>query len=327
MKLYPIKFYPIYKEKIWGGNLIKERLNRNDVPFKNTGESFEISCFGDEISTIRNGEFENMTLDKLLKMYPEEILGKYIIEKHGKDTFPLLIKYIDAKADLSIQVHPNKENTISMSKGREKNEFWYVLDSNEGKLNIGFNKNIDKDEIRRRAIDGSLKEVLDYRSVTKGDSFFIGAGTVHAICSGAFIVEIQQSSDTTYRLYDYDRIGKDGNKRELHLDDALECLNTNYGFDKASYKEKINSENGIDTLSLTDNPYFKVKKININDPNVSLNIGNKSSFTVIILLSGDLEIFFHDESLKVNKGELVLIPAGLDCCNVKGKCEMLETYI
>ncbi len=324
MEWYPLMFYPIYKEKIWGGSTIREIFQR-ETPFKNTGESFEISCFDDNISQIRNGKFKDMPFDRLIKDYPDEILGSDVVDKYGK-TFPLLLKYIDAKADLSVQVHPDENKVQQMNKGMAKTECWYILQSDNGKLNIGFNRKIQTSEVRSMIDAGKLEQILAYRNVKKDDFFIIHAGTVHAICSGVLLAEIQQASDTTYRLYDYNRRDKHGKLRELHIEDGLRCLNTEMSLDKSIeevYKPVIN--HGYTITNLTYNQYFTVNRIEIQQNYKSASLS--TSFKVLMFIEGKANFHYNNGRMNIQAGDTLLIPSVLGSYTINGKCNILETYI
>ncbi len=252
----------------------------------------------------------------------QNYFGKKVIDAQGNN-FPLLIKYIDANSDLSVQVHPGKEDVEKMGKGNSKKEFWFVFGSNEGKLNIGFNKNTNKDEIKNHIDKGSLQKILDYKTVKRGETYLINPGTVHAICSGSFILEIQEPSDTTYRLYDYDRIGKDGKKRELHVEDSLKCLNTKFGFEVATserYQEQTVDNTRL--LPLTKNDKFFINQFKVAEKFTTQSGGDY--FEVITIVEGIAEINWGKETMKLYEGDIVLIPAKMWDFTIHGQCTFLQ---
>src|SRR6056297_3527835 len=214
---YPIKFNPILKEKIWGGKKLKSILNKQ-TNRDDLGESWEISGVTGNISVVANGEFKGFSLKDLLEEYKEKILGEKIYKEFDTD-FPLLIKFIDANTELSVQLHPNDELAQQRHNSFGKTEMWYIMQADEGaKINIGFKESVSKEDYISRLEEGKIVELLNFEEVKKGDSFFINTGKVHAIGAGVLLAEIQQTSDVTYRIYDWDRTDDDGNSRELHTD-------------------------------------------------------------------------------------------------------------
>lgn len=322
MKWYPLLFYPVYKEKIWGGRKLKDIFNKN-IPYTKTGESFELSCFDKEVSIVRNGSFEGTPIDKLIHNYPADILGSYVSQKHHKD-FPLLFKFIDANADLSIQVHPNEDNAQKLAEGKPKTEFWYIIKSDLGKLNIGFKKKLDVSELKQ-AIK-NIEDLLSYEVVSPGESFLIKAGTVHSICSNVVLAEIQQASNTTYRFYDYDRKDSKGKLRELHIDKALRCIDTSYDFNTSRITKAITAKTENYTVyKLTANQYFTIDEIKLNG---QLNTRTDyKSFNVLMFIEGSAEIAWNAEHMTLSAGDTVLLPSVLGDYTVSGKAVILNTYL
>ena len=215
MSLYPLKFKTIYKEKIWGGHKINTHLNKDFSPLDNCGETWEISGVEGNISITENGNLSGKSLTELIKEYKSELVGNSVYEKFGNE-FPLLIKFIDANADLSVQVHPNDELAEKRHGSKGKTEMWYIFQADENSSLIsGFKRPLDKKVYQDHLASGSLDQILNREKVETGDVFFIPAGRVHTIGKGILLTEIQQTSDVTYRIYDFDRIDKNGNKREL----------------------------------------------------------------------------------------------------------------
>jgi len=222
--LYPLKFKPIFKDKIWGGNKIKTLLNKDFSPLPNCGESWEISGVQDEISVVSNGFLIGNNLQELIEIYMGDLVGDQVYQKYGIE-FPLLIKFIDAHDDLSIQVHPNDKLAMQRHNAYGKTEMWYIIDADRGaKLISGFNTEVTKDAYIKHLENNTLNLILNYEEVKAGDVFFMPAGRVHAIGKGILLTEIQQTSDITYRIYDYNRKGTDGKPRELHTSLALDAI-------------------------------------------------------------------------------------------------------
>ena len=231
--LYPLKFTPICKDKIWGGNKLNEILNKEYPELPNCGESWEISGVQDEVSVVSNGFLKGNSLEELIEVYMGDLVGEKVYEKFGIE-FPLLVKFIDANDNLSIQVHPNDELSMERHDAFGKTEMWYVVQADPGaKLISGFNRKIDKEGYLKYFKNGQLEEILNYEEVKAGDVFFIPAGRVHAIGKGIVVAEIQQTSDVTYRIYDFNRVDDQGNPRELHTDLAIDAIAYEY---EANYR-------------------------------------------------------------------------------------------
>lgn len=322
--LYPLKFEPIYKYRIWGGDKLNMILEKADVPFK-TGESWEISGVEDNLSVVSNGSLAGNTIQELAEIYMGELLGDHVHDKFG-DEFPLLIKIIDANDDLSIQVHPDDQMAKERHQAYGKTEMWYVIQADKGSgLYSGFKKKIDKESYVNHLNDSTIKEVLNYEEVKAGDVFFIPAGRVHAAGAGILFAEIQQTSDITYRIFDWDRIDIDGKARELHTDLALDAIDFKIQEDyKTIYQSKKNSSNLIQTCD-----YFTTKIIPI-DKVIDKDYYEIDSFIIYICLEGSFTIKSEGNSHTLLKtGETVLIPASLNNIRIEplvsGK--ILEVYI
>ncbi len=249
--LYPLRFHPIYKPLIWGGEKLRECYGKTDAPEK-TGESWEISQVEDNISLVSNGFLEGKSLEEVIQKYKGELLGQRVFERFGS-RFPLLTKFIHSNDDLSIQVHPGDEYASEHHGENGKTEMWYVLDSEkDAQLIVGFNKDINRDIMLEKLNDGSLKEVLHFEKVSEGDVIFLPEGRIHALGPGIVLAEIQQTSDMTYRIYDWDRVGVDGKPRELHIEHALNVLDYKaYTSYKTSYQSQLNAP-----VNLVECPYF-----------------------------------------------------------------------
>lgn len=319
MKLYPLQFEPILKDRIWGGTKLKTYLNKPIVS-EITGESWEISTVENDVSIIANGVFKGKSLNELINDFPEKVLGAKVFEQFGKQ-FPLLFKYLDAREDLSIQVHPNDELAAKRHNSFGKTEMWYVMQAdNEARLIVGFKEKSSSEEYIQHLENKTLLSILDTKKVKKGDVFFLETGTVHAIGAGIVIAEIQQTSDVTYRLYDFDRVDASGNTRELHVDLALEAIN----YDKVeAQKEYLKIENTSNEV--VDCSYFTTNFIPLNG---NLNVNkNQNSFTVYMCVDGDFELILNEEKYSYKKGDTVLIPASLTDFQLSGKGSLLEIYI
>ena len=303
MQLYPLKFEPILKERLWGGTKLKDVLGKpseNDI----TGESWELSGVKNDISIVSNGSFSGTSLQELINQKPEELLGKDVFQRFGQE-FPILIKFIDAKQDLSIQLHPNDALAKERHNSFGKTEMWYVMDADKGaNLIVGFNKNVTKEEYSKSLKKDTLLDLLNYEPVKEGDTFFINTGKIHAIGAGVLLAEIQQTSDVTYRVFDFNRRDKNGNLRELHTELALDAMDYDKKDDfKVAYNDQINAAN-----EMVDCPYFKTTFINLTQ-NFSLDISKRDSFTIYMCVGGSAKISSDTGSVMIQKGETVLIPA------------------
>ncbi len=287
----PIKFVPIYKEKPWGGDKLKGFLHKN-IPANKTGESWEISTVPDNYSQIESGFFAGNNLQKLVKDFKGKLIGKKVYEKFGAN-FPLLIKFIDAADDLSIQVHPGDEMAKKKHDSFGKNELWHILQADpESVLYIGFRKGTDKNTYLNKLQEGKLEDLMNRIEVKPGDTFYIPAGTVHAIGKGVLLAEIQQTSDITYRIYDWNRLGLDGKARELHTDLALEAINF-------AAQPDYRNNNTIKT------PYFQIEKKYLSSSQ-SRDLSTIDSF-VILINTGEGNFTVDGEEFK--KGEVLFLPA------------------
>lgn len=323
--LYPLKFKPICLEKIWGGNRLRTFFNKEYSPLPNCGESWEISGVEGNVSVVNNGFLAGNNLQELVEIYMGDLVGDEVFKKFGEE-FPLLIKFIDAQQDLSVQVHPNDELAEKRHNAYGKTEMWYVIDVEEGGLiNSGFNKHISKEKYLEVSKNGKITELLHYDKAQVGDVFFIPAGRVHAICKGVLVTEIQQTSDVTYRIFDYNRKDKNGNERELHTDLALDAIDFSYS-DEYKTKYKIEQNQSSEIVNCN---YFTTNILKFDRP-IEKNYNQLDSFIIYICLEGSFEIEYEGGSVKVNKGETVLIPASLEAFQLKPlskEVKILEVYI
>ncbi|WP_282125390.1 mannose-6-phosphate isomerase, class I [Marinifilum flexuosum] len=325
MSLYPLKFQPILKDKIWGGSKLKTVLNKDFSPLPNAGESWEISGVEGDISVVSNGNLAGNNLEELIEVYMGDLVGDKVYDQFGME-FPLLIKFIDANDVLSIQVHPDDKLSKERHNAFGKTEMWYVIEADKGsELIVGFNQEVDKAKYVAKLEEGKLEEILNNEPVKKGSCFFIPAGRVHAIGKGILLAEIQQTSDVTYRMYDWNRTDDQGNPRELHTELAVDTID--YSFEKkyrTDYETEINK-----SKELVRCPYFTTNTLEF-DKQIEKDYSQLDSFVIYMCLDGDFTIESEGGiTTEVAKGETVLIPAALE--NVilfpKGKTEILEVYI
>ncbi|WP_428225692.1 type I phosphomannose isomerase catalytic subunit [Flavobacterium sp.] len=319
MELYPLQFKPILKERIWGGTQLESFLNK-PVVSKTTGESWEISGLEGDVSIVSKGVYAGESLNALISKYPVEMLGAKVYATFGEE-FPLLFKFLDAKEDLSIQVHPNDTLAKERHNANGKTEMWYVVQAEENaRLIVGFKEDASKEAYLECLKNKSLTSILDDYPVKAGDVFYLETGTVHAIGAGTLIAEIQQSSDITYRIYDFDRKDANGNLRELHVDFALDAINYKKIDVKKAYEASLNKE-----VSLVDSPYFSAAIIDL-DGVLDKNNSN-DSFVVYMCVGGVFEIQVEDKKYEFQLGDSVLIPAALTNFQLSGQAKLLEINI
>lgn len=319
--MYPIKLKPAFKDYLWGGTRLRDDFGK-DCDFDKIAESWELSCHKDGNSVVADGEFAGLTLAQYIEKEGKSVLGTNC-EKF--ENFPILIKLIDAKDNLSVQVHPNNEYAQRVEGEYGKTEMWYVVDCDEGaSLLYGFKYNITKEEFRERIENNTLLEVTNSVPVKKGDVFFIEAGTLHAIGKGILIAEIQQNSNTTYRIYDYGRVGADGKPRQLHIDKAVDV--TNLCPAKPYPQSEPVDMGGWTKKRLAKCEYFTVDVINV-DTSAALE-ADKSSFVNILVLDGGCVLSSEgNDAVELKKGDSVFIPAGLGKFELTGKCSAVMTHI
>lgn len=319
MILYPLQFQPILKDRIWGGSKLKTYLNK-PITSEITGESWEISTVENDVSIIANGNFKGKSLNQIITQFPEQVLGSKVYSQFG-DQFPLLFKYLDAREDLSIQVHPNDALATERHNSFGKTEMWYVMQADkDARLIVGFKKQSSKEAYQKSLKNKAILDILDTKSVKKGDVFFLETGTVHAIGAGTVIAEIQQTSDITYRLYDFDRVDATGNTRELHVDLALDAINYNVVTAQKEYSKIENTSNLI-----VNCPYFTTNYVPL-DGTVTIE-KDKQSFTVYMCVEGDLELLYEEVTYKYKTGDTILIPAEMAVYKISGKANLLEIFI
>lgn len=302
--LYPLRFHPIFLEKIWGGEKIQTVLGKDFSPLPNCGESWEISGVPGKVSVVANGPFQGRKLTELMVLFGPELLGRRILNQYGME-FPLLLKILDAAEDLSIQVHPDDTLARTRHNSLGKTEMWYILDADPGATLIsGFNQEVNEQLYLQKLESGKLYDILNVEEVAAGDCFYLPAGRVHTIGKGLMLAEIQQSSDVTYRIYDFDRVDDQGNKRELHTEQALAALDYHhYPTYRQAYQQALNQP-----VELAKGPYFTTNWLKI-DQATSRNLASKDTFVMLVVVEGSVEIAHHAEPLRLQKGETALIPA------------------
>ena len=320
--MYPLKFEPILKQTLWGGDKIIPFKHLNS-DLKGVGESWEISGVEDNESVVANGPDKGLTLADMVRKYREELVGEANYARFG-NKFPLLIKFIDAKQDLSIQVHPTDELAKKRHNSMGKTEMWYVVDCEEGaELIYGFNREVSKEEFERRIRDNTLPEICNSVPVHKGDVFFIAAGTLHAIGAGILIAEVQQNSNTTYRVSDYGRLGADGKPRQLHIEKALDVTKRE--------KPQI-PYGGIGKTEKT--PYGTVRELAkcdlftaaLTELDGKTEIHCEESFTSLVVLDGKITVKWEGGELEAIKGGSVFVPAGCTA-ELSGKARLLVSRV
>ena len=325
MNLYPLKFTSISKEKIWGGNRLNTILNKDFDPTAKIGESWEISGVEGDISVVKNGFLEGNDLEELIEIYMGELVGDKVYDQFGLE-FPLLIKFLDANDDLSVQVHPDDEFAKEKHKAYGKTEMWYIIDADkDSELMLGFNRPMDKNLFLDAIQNGKLSEIINREKVNSDSCYFIPAGRVHATGKGILLAEIQQTSDITYRIHDWGRKDSKGNERELHLDLAKEVLDYTYEKKhKTDFESKIN-----ESSELIKCPYFNTNIIEFNK-SMEIDYIDLDSFVIYICLGGNCDIQTEgEEPVSLSKGETVLIPANLKSLTLapKQNTKLLEVYI
>ena len=304
MNLYPLKFRPIAHYRIWGGNKLNQAVSA-ELQMDNLGEIWSISGVAENISIVENGVLTGKNLQELIEIYQEKLVGKKVWEKFGNE-FPLLIKFIDAAQPLSVQVHPNDEQAKKLHNSFGKSEMWYIMEAEkDSELIIGFKEGIGKSDYEKHLKTETLEEILGKIPVEKGDAVYIPAGRVHAIGAGIVLAEIQQTSDVTYRIYDYNRIDKDGKKRELHTNLALNAIDFNPIEEiKTKYDSTDNQLN-----ALIKSPYFTTE---IFTGNQEVSITENDEMRIYICTEGVFKFQTQNGGTQLDKYQSLLMPAKID---------------
>ncbi len=317
--LYPMKFRPILKSMIWGGEKI--------IPFKGlsvdqkmVGESWELSGVEGSESVVCGGELDSSTITELLKQYGAELVGAKNYARFG-DEFPLLIKLIDAQGDLSIQVHPNDEMAELRHRSKGKTEMWYIVDADKGaKLRSGFAREVTAGEYLKSVENDTVTDILKEYEVHKGDLFFLPAGRIHSIGAGCFIAEIQQTSNITYRIYDFNRTDSEGKPRELHTAQAVEAIDFSFEQDYRTHYDREAKDENVKMIAC---PYFTTSLLDLAQSKV-IDYSELDSFVIYICVDGQAKV----NGMQVNKGETILLPATTAKVEVETHgCKLLTTYI
>ncbi len=322
--MYPLKFKTIYKERIWGGTKLESDFGRKLPKHKEPiGESWELSGVDGDVSVVSNGGLKGNSLNELIEIYMDELVGESVYRRFGEE-FALLIKLIDANDNLSIQVHPDDELSAKRHGAFGKTEMWYVVSAEEGaQLYLGFNQEVDKAKYMEYLNRGELEKLLRSYPVKSGDVFFIPAGTIHAIGRGILIAEIQQTSDVTYRVYDFNRVDSEGKSRELHTELALDAISYEVRNDYDVTKTPVLNQE----IELQSCKYFASSTL-LLDGVVTQNYYNRDSFTIYICLEGEATIESSgNEAVVMRTGETVLVPASIDEVRICGSAHILTTWI
>ena len=324
--MYPLKFEPILKQTLWGGDKIIPFKHLNET-LPNVGESWEVSAVEGSESVVANGADKGYTLPEMVRKYKEELVGEANYARFG-NKFPLLIKFIDAKLDLSIQVHPGDELAKKRHNSFGKNEMWYVIAADKGaKLISGFAEEITPKEYKDRVHNGTFAEVLQTCAIEPGDVFYVPAGRVPGIGAGAFVAEIQQTSDITYRIFDYNRKDKDGKSRELHTSQAMDAINfSDVQDDFRTEYERIQNE----PVEMVASPYFTTSVYDMTEE-ITCDYSELDSFVIFICVEGSCRLTDDNQNeITLRAGETVLLPAAVQEVTIvpEGqRVKLLETYV
>lgn len=320
--LYPLKFKPLFHERIWGGDLLKEKMNKKLPEGKLIGESWELSGVPGNLSVVANGKLKGNNLEELVEVYMGDLVGEKIYQKYGL-VFPLLIKLIDAQDALSIQVHPDDKLAAERHDSYGKTEMWYVVDCKPGaELYLGFNRSVTKEEYLKHVEDGTLADILARVKVKPGDAYFIPAGAIHAIGKDILIAEIQQTSDITYRVFDWNRVDADGKGRELHTDLAVDAINFGPGQKFDVTAEPVPNK----AVKIAQCPYFTTNILEV-EGKIEREYIAIDSFVIYMVLDGEMTLKWDGGEEKISKGETILLPAVIENATIEGSGKLLETYI
>ena len=318
----PLKFNALLKSTLWGGDKIIPFKNL-DVQQENVGESWEISGVKGNETIVADGPYAGKKLNELVEELKGKLVGEDNYQRFGNE-FPLLIKFIDARQDLSIQVHPTDEIAKMQGKERGKTEMWYLMDSDkDATLLCGLKKKITPEEYAQMVENDTIVDAIDRYEVKEGDCFFLPAGRIHAIGTGCFLAEIQQTSDVTYRIYDFKRKDKDGNYRQLHTKEAAECITYNVASNYRTDYTPVKNQG----VSLVQCPYFNTAVYDLDEP-MTIDYSELDSFVILIGLKGNATITDNEgNTFTLQAGESVLVPATTETLKVDGNIKFLETYV
>ncbi len=322
--LYPLKFKPIFKDKIWGGNRIQTVLGKDFSPLPNCGEVWVVSDYAGNHSVVENGFLAGNELTELIEVYMSDLVGDKVYEKFHNE-FPLLIKFIDSNDYLSIQVHPDDELAQKKNIGSGKTEMWYILHAEKNaQLISGFNQKMNRNTYLEHFKNKTLTDILNYENVSAGDAFYLPAGRVHALGPGILLTEIQQTSDNTFRIYDWDRVDAQGNPRELHTALALEAMDFNvYDNYRTNYLHKVNQ-----TATIIKSPYFTTNMLQFNQ-SIAKDFSELDSFVVYVCVEGSCGLLYNEGIIDLHLGDAVLIPAEIKnvVLQTAKEAKLLEVYI
>lgn len=324
-KLYPLVFKPNYKEKIWGGNYFKKLPGLVDAPDKNAGEAWVLSGLEESPTIVANGFLEGNPLNELIEVYLDDIVGEKVYEKFGCH-FPILLKIIDAADKLSIQVHPNDEVAAKLHGAKNgKTEMWFILNAEKNAWIInGFNKDVTEQEYLEHLNNGKIENILNYIKVAKDDFYFLPAGRIHAVGKGVIFAEVQQASDYTYRIYDWNRVDKDGNQRELHTNKALMAMN---------YKHTHINDNKFDLvfnnkIKIVEHNAFTTNLLVLNQA-MKRDFSGQDTFIAYLCVEGNANIIYNNEKFNFQAGNAILIPAIINDFIISpvNYAKLIEVYI
>ena len=321
--LYPLKFKPIFKDKIWGGRKIKEQLGLDFGSLPNCGEVWLLSGLWDEQSEVANGDFVGDEINDLVETFMSDLVGESVFDKYGEQ-FPLLLKIIDANDWLSVQVHPDDELAEKRGIGNGKTEMWYVMHADkDAELVMGFNREMTRMDYVKVMKNNTLRDVLNYEKVEAGDVFFIPAGRVHALGPDIMVAEIQQTSDTTYRIYDWDRINEAGMSRKLHIPQSVEAIDFNI---PDQYKIEVPDVMNK-TVPVVDCQYFVTNLLQLQGE-MEKDYSNLDSFVILLCTEGIFSLVWENGAVFVKQGECVLIPNTIKKVSIRAEryCKLLEVY-
>jgi mannose-6-phosphate isomerase len=328
--LYPLKFHPIYKERIWGGNRFQSVFKRKDIPDKissHCGESWELSAVEENLSVVSNGFLEGNNIQELVEVYMDELVGTKVYDRFGLE-FPLLFKYLDTTDRLSIQVHPDDNKAKERHHAWGKSELWYIVNKKpKSQLIVGFNRDVTSGEYIKCLEEKNFPEILNFETPEVDDVYYIPAGRLHAILEGFLIAEIQQTSDVTYRIYDWDRVDKNGRSRELHTELAVDVLEYNCP-EGQKYVTEYDKNKAL--VEVKETPFFTVNRLILDNDSIVRNIGKLDSFIVLMCLEGHFTVEGEGfDSVLCKKGETVLLPASIDNCilTTGSNAKVIEVFV
>lgn len=322
MEIYPLRFNPIFKERLWGGEKLRTVLGK-PVSGQRIGESWEISGVPGDVSVVAEGPLAGRSLTDLIASEAQALLGRRVLERFGTE-FPILIKFIDAQQDLSIQLHPDDRLARARHGSFGKTEMWYIMDADPGaRLIVGFERDVSREEYQEALASGRLTDLLHYQEVRPGDAIFIPAGKIHAIGAGVMLAEIQQSSDVTYRVYDFDRRDASGRLRELHTDLALEAMDFRCRDDF-----NIRYDRHPDQPStMAETPYFTTRYLCLTGP-LEADLTKREAFTIYICVSGRARLSLGETRADLETGQTLLVPAAAPQVRFETEgCELLEVTL